>query len=60
MFEEICRDDQSMLEEGDKNFEMLAPMVKAATAKSSDRFNDVMKYLEDKENVSAFNLVFIM
>lgn len=48
-FEEICHDDQDMLAEGDKNFEMLSPDVKAATAKALDRFTAVMNYLENNK-----------
>ncbi|CAL8071467.1 unnamed protein product [Orchesella dallaii] len=49
VFDEICRDDQSMLEQGDKNFEMLPEEVKSAVKDSADRFNAVMNYINENK-----------
>lgn len=46
VFESICHEDQGMLGKGDKNFDMLPPEVKDATANADDRFAAVMAYLE--------------
>ncbi|CAL8143456.1 unnamed protein product [Orchesella dallaii] len=51
-FDEICRDDQNMLENGDINFEMLPVEVKTAVRNSNDRFNDLMTYLHDNKKES--------
>lgn len=36
-----------MLEKGDKNFDMLPPDVKNATANAPDRFRAVIDYMEN-------------